>query len=781
MFHDSSKLTALNPHRQRRKRSYSTEQKIGKIPVHVLKRLPKAELHCHLDGAVRLETIIDLAQEQAVLLPSYDPEELAKHVVVDENCDSLVKYLRGFDITLLVLQKAYAITRAVYEICEDAVADGIRYLEIRFSPILHTREGLTLSAIMEAAREGQTMAEYKFSIIVNIIVCGMRHMDPEVTKTLAEIAWRYKHKGVVGFDLAGPEDGFSSKQHEEAFRVVTHKLLNVTLHSGEACGWESVQDSIQYCGAKRLGHGTRMRENQELVQYVVDTGLAVEICLTSNLHTKAVARLLDHPVREYLEQGVKIVICTDNPTVSGITLTNEYQLLQDVFNFSLEEIIRVIDYGFCAAFIEETRKNRLRAEVLKDCISILREEGYDVTSIVKNSDYFDWIGVNIPELINFEPGPYWKRHTNPPVTLELCQKIPKADLHCTFDGGVSVEFVFDELQRLRECGNNAVWSEVERILDEPFADKGDFVRIVRAVQQSSRNEEILKRVSPLVLQSRGQLERALENIYANAIAQTIRYTELSLRPLLFTTNGLGEADVIECILAKRKELNDRYAPETYFAVILYVSTTLDNPAIALRTAHLAINNLKEGVVGFALYGSKEIAIELYAQTFDLLKAKNVKTAIFVESYDGIIGALSVGGAKRLSGAFSLHKYPSIMSHLANHKILVELANTASFKHLAQEMVSISNPITLLLDNSVPLNLCQYRAFTSPLSLSEGLFSVAEHLPIDCLFLLLSHGFRYNFSPMKQRKTISLQAKHAMEALLNSLNYRHYYKEHYLPF
>jgi adenosine deaminase len=201
------------------------------IPLDVLRKLPKAELHCHLDGSVRPQTIIDLAKEQGVALPTFDVNELRKLICVPLDCPSLEEYLRGFDITLLVLQKQYAIVRVFYEMCEDAVRDGVTYLEVRFSPILHTRHGMALSTVMEAVIEAQAAAELRLPIVVRIIVCGMRQMPSQVSLQLAQIAWRFK-PGVVGFDLAGPELGFSSKQHREAYELIRSKNLNCTLHAG---------------------------------------------------------------------------------------------------------------------------------------------------------------------------------------------------------------------------------------------------------------------------------------------------------------------------------------------------------------------------------------------------------------------------------------------------------------------------------------------------------------------------------------------------------------------
>eukprot|EP00727_Mastigamoeba_balamuthi_P007369 m51a1_g3252 adenosine deaminase, putative (283) ;mRNA; r:156363-161587 len=282
-----------------------------------MRKLPKAELHRHLDGSVRVSTIIELAREQGVELPSFDPATLRGLVSVDDKCESLEQYLRGFGITLLVLQRSYAITRVMYEVCEDAWRDGVRYLEVRFSPILHTQQGLSQAAVMEAVCEGLTLARLRFPIMCQIIVCAMRQLPSRETQNIAEIAWRYRHKGVCGFDLAGPEHGFSSKLHKSAFEIVRKKCINCTVHSGEAAGWESIRDAIRYCGANRIGHGVQLTGNQALMDFVVSHRIAIECCPTSNVHTKAVQRIEDHPIRRFFDAGVVVVPCTDNTTVSS--------------------------------------------------------------------------------------------------------------------------------------------------------------------------------------------------------------------------------------------------------------------------------------------------------------------------------------------------------------------------------------------------------------------------------------------------------------------------------
>jgi adenosine deaminase len=357
-------------------------------------------------------------------------------------CESLEEYLQGFEITNRVLQKTYALTRVMYELAEDCYSDGVRYVEVRFSPILHTRDGMELSQAMSAVCDGLAMAQHRFSMTVRIIVCGMRHMDPSVSCKLAEIAWRYKHKGVVAFDLAGPESGFTSVRHAAAFKLVRAQCLNCTLHAGEGDDWTSVQDALRECGAHRIGHGVRMWENKRLAEFIIDRRVPLEVCITSNVQTKAVASLKDHPIRRFFYAGVIVVPCTDNRTVSSVTLTSEYDLLQRTFGFNLTEIVKMIDYGFRAAFLEVTRQRRLRAEALHTIAQLVVGAGLEMDPVTHAFPFHRFGGVYFDEIGQ----PYWGKHKNPPLTAEIIQLLPKGDLHCRLNGSVSVATVWDEVQ-----------------------------------------------------------------------------------------------------------------------------------------------------------------------------------------------------------------------------------------------------------------------------------------------------------------------------------------------
>jgi adenosine deaminase len=230
---------------------------------------------------------------------------------------------------------------------------------------------------MEAVVEGKHLAESRMSITVNIIVCGLRHLPSSTSESLAEIAWRFRDRGVCAFDLAGPESGFSSKEHKEAFAIARKKGINCTLHSGEekAAGWESIWDSIRHCGAQRIGHGVALATNPQLMQFVADQAISLEVCITSNLQTKAIDAITAHPLRTFYDAGVRTVPCTDNRTVSGVTLTGEYMVIQDQLGFKPWEILKLMDNGFSSAFHEHGERSRIRADAFHSALRILHTHG----------------------------------------------------------------------------------------------------------------------------------------------------------------------------------------------------------------------------------------------------------------------------------------------------------------------------------------------------------------------------------------------------------------------
>lgn len=349
-----------------------------KLTKEFLHSLPKAELHCHLDGSMRVDTIIDLAKKQGVKLPESDPKKLEKLLIAGPWCESLVDYLRAFDITTSVMQTAESLRRATYELAEDNAAENVRYLEIRFSPILHTNGGLNLTDVIDAVILGKEQAEKAFNIKIGIIVCGLRHFSAEKSLTLAELTVAYKNAGVVGFDLAGAEENFPAKDHKEAFYLIVNNNINTTVHAGEAYGPESIHQAIHYVSANRIGHGTRLREDGDLLNYMNDHRIPLEVCITSNVQTKAVDSLKNHPVKFYFNYGLRVTLNTDNRLISGTTLTDEYWLAVKEFGFTAPEIKYLILNGFKSAFLPHKKKVAMIKSVMKE----LEEKGLKI-----NTDY----------------------------------------------------------------------------------------------------------------------------------------------------------------------------------------------------------------------------------------------------------------------------------------------------------------------------------------------------------------------------------------------------------
>lgn len=333
-----------------------------KISDSLLKKLPKVELHCHLDGSLRIETILDLAQRHNVSLPSSDASGLTKILSIGEKRGTLEEYIARFDITLSVMQTPDSLKRIAYELIEDVAAENIRYIEIRYSPILHTSNGMTLEEAIFSVRDGLKKGEKDFGVRSGIIVCGIRHISPEASLKLADLCVRFKNKGVVGFDLAGAEENFPAKDHREAFYMILNHNINATIHAGEAFGPTSIHQAIHYCGAHRIGHGTRLKEDKDLMRYVNNHRIPLEICLTSNWHTFSVRSLKHHPMRYYYDQGIRVTLNTDNRLMSNTTLTKEFGLARDLFGFTLHDFREVTIVAMKSAFLP----HKIRKEMIKN-------------------------------------------------------------------------------------------------------------------------------------------------------------------------------------------------------------------------------------------------------------------------------------------------------------------------------------------------------------------------------------------------------------------------------
>ena len=336
--------------------------------------IPKTDLHVHLDGSVRLKTILDLAERSGVKLPADTEDGLAQAIHMGKPCEDLRDYLTAFNVTLSVLQDEYALYRVAYELAEDAAKENVRLMEVRYSPMLHTRKGLSLTRIVECVLEGLSDARRDYNIVCNIIICGIRHIAPEQSMRLAELSCAYKGKGVVGFDLAGAEYDYPAKDFREAFYLVRNNNVNCTIHAGEAYGPKSIHQAIHVCGAHRIGHGTRLREDGDLLNFVNDHRIPLEVCIKSNVQTRAVRDVTDHPFKFYYDFGIRVTLNTDNRLVTNTTVTDEYMAAVDTFQLNAGDVRQIAINGFKSAFLPFHERQASLRKISQELDSLLAQE-----------------------------------------------------------------------------------------------------------------------------------------------------------------------------------------------------------------------------------------------------------------------------------------------------------------------------------------------------------------------------------------------------------------------
>jgi len=324
----------------------------------LLVRLPKAELHVHLDGSLRPETLIELAQSARVNLPSKDPVEVARFMKADGVRD-LAEYLERFALTIAVLQTPEALERVAYEMVVDAGADGVRHLEVRYCPVLSCTGGLAMPDVLAAIGRGLGHGEAEVGISTGFIACTLRHLDPAVSEQIAQAAVTAREHGVVGFDIAGGEAGQPATPHRGAFEIAARGGLGITVHAGEAAGAQSIAEAVYECRAERIGHGTRLGEDPTLLAYVRDREIPLEVSLTSNVQTRAVPSYAAHPLRKFFRAGIAVTLSTDNWLISGVTLSGEYWRAHTELGFRRADIDRLILNGAAAAFLPLARRQAL--------------------------------------------------------------------------------------------------------------------------------------------------------------------------------------------------------------------------------------------------------------------------------------------------------------------------------------------------------------------------------------------------------------------------------------
>jgi adenosine deaminase len=333
----------------------------------LLASLPKTDLHVHLDGSLRPGTIWELAHEDEVELPAASAGEVRDWFTEDLPERDLVAYLSRFDVTTSVMQTEESLERIAFELVEDAAAENVWYMEVRYAPILSTKRGLSPRQVVDSVERGLARGhEAHPRTQAHQIICGLRHFEPERAVRMAALAVEYKGRGVLAFDLAGAEVDNPAKRFREAFYLVRHANLNVTVHAGEAYGPESIHQALHWAGAHRIGHGVRLREDEDLLEYVRDHRIPLEMCPTSNVQTGAVESIEEHPIREYFDRGLRVTVNTDNRLMSNTTVTREIELLVDHLGFTLEEVKKLLMNGFKSAFLRYPERKALIAEASEE-------------------------------------------------------------------------------------------------------------------------------------------------------------------------------------------------------------------------------------------------------------------------------------------------------------------------------------------------------------------------------------------------------------------------------
>jgi adenosine deaminase len=356
------------------------------LDPNLLRQLPKVALHEHLDGCLRPATVLELAAEAGYDgLPESEPEALGEWFYRGADRGSLPEYLEGFAHTIAVMQTREALERVAYEFIADQAADGVVYAEVRFAPHFHTAGELGLDAVMQAVLDGLERGGDEFGVGWGLIVCAMRNGEASFSEDMAELALAYRTQGCVGFDLAGEEAGNPAKTHLAAFQLAKRQNFNITIHAGESFGPASIWQALQYCGAHRIGHGTRIVEDLvihegkviqvgHLAQYVIDHRVPLEICLSSNVHTGAAASLAEHPFPILQELGFRLTLNTDNRLMSRTTMSREYALAVEHYDLDLDQLETLSINSMKSAFAPYDARCRMIFDRIKRPFALLRAQ-----------------------------------------------------------------------------------------------------------------------------------------------------------------------------------------------------------------------------------------------------------------------------------------------------------------------------------------------------------------------------------------------------------------------
>ncbi|WP_406544271.1 adenosine deaminase [Pseudobutyrivibrio sp.] len=324
------------------------------MPV-VAEKMPKIDLHCHLDGSLDLEVTHKLLAERG---EDYDFQEFRKLMQVDPDCQNLAEYLKRFDLPNHCLQDVEGIKTSAYHFAKNAALENVKYIEARFAPVQSMKQGLKPIEIIEAVEAGLAQARGEFDIETGMIICMMRGMDDEFNYSIAKAGREMLGAGVVACDIAGDEESYPMSQQMELFRAVKALDMPFTIHVGETGNAQNVRDAIDV-GAVRLGHGIAMARNEELMKYCASRHVGVEICPTSNLQTKAYRHIKDCPICLFMEHGIPVSLNTDNRTVSNTNLSTEFDKVSVSFRLTDEQIHKIYTDSVEMSFASDDVKHRL--------------------------------------------------------------------------------------------------------------------------------------------------------------------------------------------------------------------------------------------------------------------------------------------------------------------------------------------------------------------------------------------------------------------------------------
>ncbi|MCT4594424.1 MAG: adenosine deaminase [Anaeromicrobium sp.] len=332
-----------------------------------LKDLPKIELHCHLDGSIRPETIISIAKKDGIEIPTENIDGIREYVMAPVDCKSLDEYLDRFTLPNKVMQTKENLKRVAYELLEDASKDNVKYIEIRFAPSLHRAKGLSFEEVIESVLEGMKEGEETYPIKSNLILSCMRTMSVKEAFKVVEAGKKYLNKGVVAIDLAASEYENFAQKYKEPIKRAREYGYRVTIHAGETGIGKNVLDAIKILKAERIGHGIYAKDSKEAYEILKNSHVIIEMCPTSNVQTKGVASYESHPLKEFFQDGIKVTLNTDNMTVSNTTLTNEHELMKKAQNINIQDYKKMYLHGVDGSFASEKIKEELRKHISIIC------------------------------------------------------------------------------------------------------------------------------------------------------------------------------------------------------------------------------------------------------------------------------------------------------------------------------------------------------------------------------------------------------------------------------